>query len=107
MAFKNPFSRAMPPDRATRWEMSRQRGRWGFALLSGVVGWGIPMTIGMSLFLHGRHSEPQFWLQVVPFNLGLYSLGGLLHGLWMWRLNERAYLKFKKETEERLPPSDS
>lgn len=39
--------------------------------------------------------------------LGIYSIGGLLFGLSMWSLHERAYSKFKKEIEEQLPSSNS
>ena len=34
----------------------------------------------------------------------LYSLGGLLFGLGMWHLQERAYVKFREKAEELAPP---
>ncbi len=107
MAFENPFSRAMPLDRAARWETSRKRGKGRFVLLRGILGWGGFMTIVMSIFQHLMHPKALFWSQIVPLNLAVHSIGGLLFGLWMWHSNERAYSRFKKETEMQLPPSNS
>lgn len=101
------FNRSMPADRAARWEKTRQRGKWRFAFLNGVLSWGGFMAITMSLLQHGRRPDLDFWSRILPMCLGIYSIGGLLFGLSTWRSNERAYSKFKKENEEQLPSSNS
>lgn len=89
----------MNQDRATRWEKTRQMGKWRFAFLNGVLGWGGFMMITMSLLQHEMRPDLNFWSKILPMHLGIYSIGGLLFGLSMWCLHERAYLKFRQKNE--------
>ena len=66
-------------------------GRWRFVLLVGVLGWGVPWGLLMAVFdmLAGDGFFLKHYLIAGPLGM----IGGVVFGLWIWRINERAYAK--------------
>ncbi|QLG88022.1 hypothetical protein HQ393_06970 [Chitinibacter bivalviorum] len=74
------------------WAITRTKGRWNFILVRGILGWGLPMFLGMScLPVLTRHIQPTL-AYFVP-QIILWSLAGGLFGLIIWLFSERQFRK--------------
>ncbi len=80
----------MTPKNRENWEATRAKGRTRFILVTGVLGWGLPMFLFMT-----------FWVQKVSvddvgsiaLSMALWAVGGLGFGYWVWRVSEKKYLE--------------
>lgn len=83
-----------------RWEAIRQKGKWHFVLLDGIVKWGFSTAILSSLLtylitpLFNNHT-----VSFSPTNLLLsfviFSIMGILFGLSLWWLAESRYQQYQ------------
>ena len=74
--------------RLARWERTKQGGIWRFILLSGVLGWGLPMGVFGLVFEHmSRKEEALPWYLMLGFCLAC----GFIWGLAMWFVMMRIY----------------
>jgi hypothetical protein len=69
------------PERAAR--LIRQ-GRTRFVLLYGVLGWGVPVAIGVAVNESFNTGMPGF-LRQLAIGLVVFPLAGILFGRWLWR----------------------
>jgi len=67
-----------------RWLERRRQGRWSYVWKQGVLLYGLPMFVIMSLLTH-RDGQP-LWLLGVA--LLLWLLGGAAFGWLLWQVNE-------------------
>ena len=76
--------------RRAAWAVTREKGRWHFVLVQGVLGWGGAMFVGIGLMpvLTHRHepSWPYFISQVF-----VWVLAGAFFGFATWSWNERSF----------------
>jgi hypothetical protein len=93
---------ALSPKQWARWERTRQRGKWRFVWLGGVLSAGIPWGFLMGLFLwfslpHHRSADLAFVFSLaIPGAL----LFGFFFGVCIWHLNEHKYqerVQFKED----------
>jgi hypothetical protein len=95
----------MDQQQMLRWEQTRARGRIRYVLLYGVLGFGFFMTVTtrvLDLLIDNRNGEPLVpgGSQLLPFIGGriLFMLAnGIVWGLVMWYISERAYLKARQK----------
>lgn len=83
------------------WEKKRIIGKWKYALIQGVLLWGIPVYAIIQLFYflfrEGYVFEPgRFFTGLVAWII----IGFFGFGLLMWWLNERAYHKINMKNPE-------
>jgi hypothetical protein len=71
----------------SKWERIRQRGKWRFVVLRGVVAFGGLLFILWSVISYGAGFRFQFLAMHVVVSL----LAGLVMGLLAWHRTERAY----------------
>jgi uncharacterized BrkB/YihY/UPF0761 family membrane protein len=95
--------------RLARWERIKQRGIWRFILIRGVLGWGLPGGILFSIFqIYSSKPLPFLWYFSVLIILGLWVVGGVFFGLFMWFITMWSYsraLKSKnRNTDNSLNP---
>ncbi|MCU0314958.1 MAG: hypothetical protein MUC92_00030 [Fimbriimonadaceae bacterium] len=82
--------------RFEKWEKIRQRGRWYFVFVYGVLGWGL--GTGGLMFLVGsimKFVSPATW-----WFLLIFLPGGFLWGEFMWRFMEFVYSKDLERVSE-------
>lgn len=86
-----------------RWLKIRSRGLRRYVLVQGVLLYGLPMFVIMSVLLH-REGQP-LWLLGV--SLLLWLLGGALFGWLLWRVNEWRFRRVlhRVRTRRRGKPS--
>jgi hypothetical protein len=72
-----------------RWEKQRAGGRGRFILLTGLLGYGLPMFIVMTFFVNRRVLNARSIL----VGAVLWPVGGLVFGALMWWASERRYAK--------------
>jgi hypothetical protein len=75
------------PQRAAR---LISQGRRRFVLIYGVLGWGVPVAIGMALDEATKTGLPGF-LRQLAIGLVLFPLGGILFGRLLWRFMVRKH----------------
>ena len=80
-----------------RWLQRRQQGPWVFVLRQGMLLYGLPMFVIMSLLMH-RDGQP-YWLLGV--SLLLWLSGGALFGWLLWLVNEWRFRKVLQRAERR------
>ena len=59
-----------------------------YILRLGVLGWGVPVAILFTVIQSFEFGWDSFLLRLIPA-LILFPLGGILFGLFMWRLLQR------------------
>ncbi|RJE90251.1 hypothetical protein D3P07_08575 [Paenibacillus sp. 1011MAR3C5] len=84
-----------------KWELTRAKGKKNYVLWNGVLGWGIPTGIlftALSTYInHKEFVFNQDFYQTLFLSLVLFSLGGVVFGLWTWSWTEKLYRKNKGE----------
>ena len=81
--------------RRRAWELLRRRGKAAFVLRVGLLRWGGAMFFvfaGMNVMAAAVSNHLDRLPSLLLFNFVIWSIGGLLLGLWMWRKNEKIYL---------------
>ena len=82
----------MPKD-LKKWEITREKGKAKFILVTGVLSWGLPMFAVMTFVINRKRDEvlPP-WLILV--SALIWGLGGALFGWVIWTLSEKKYQKY-------------
>lgn len=76
-----------------RWAMTRSKGKSSYIFTYGILFWGLPMALVMSLYLHYRGNLP--WIPTIYFTVPIPIILGLLWGFIMWSFFENRYQKLK------------
>jgi hypothetical protein len=79
-----------------RWATARTRGMWHYALVSGVIAWGVPMFFVMTFVVS---KPPHLTGGLLTGLAAVWATGGLGFGLSVWFFSERRY--------KRLTPGES
>ena len=69
------------------WAVTRQKGRWHFVLVRGVLGWGSAMFVGMSLMPVLMHRHEPTWSYLVR-QVCVWAIGGACFGYATWSWSE-------------------
>lgn len=94
---------AETPKEFQRWEVTRRKGKLNFILIRGVLAYGLPMFLLMTLFAN-RDPEKPLAPVLIIISAAVWAVGGAVFGWAMWALTERRY---KKYLATRTPaPSD-
>ncbi|MEM6798040.1 MAG: hypothetical protein AAF589_00870 [Planctomycetota bacterium] len=105
MSDPNPYESPKAPTaltidaRMARWEKTRARGRNRFIRVYGVLGWGVSTAVFWSIFM----TFVQGWerlLQVLPFALVAFPIGGYFFGSWAWKVSENRYRDYCNQNAE-------
>jgi len=80
----------MNQENIQKWKVTREKGLARFLVLHGVLGWGLPMFIIMTFAIYRISLED---LSQIIRSIIIWAIGGLVFGLWMWKLGERRYRK--------------
>ena len=79
----------MKPKQLEAWKKSREKGMLHFVFVSGVLSYGLPMFIVMTLMVHRTELSRQ--------NIGIsavsWALAGALFGIAMWHIQEWQFRK--------------
>ena len=79
----------MKPKQLEAWKKSREKGMLHYVLIGGVLSYGLPMFVVMTLIVYRT--------ELSPWNIGLsaviWALGGALFGLAMWYIQEWQFRK--------------
>jgi nitrate/nitrite transporter NarK len=79
----------LKPKQLEAWKKSRAKGMLHFVLVSGVLLYGLPMFVVMTLMVHRTELSPQ--------NIGtsavIWGLAGALFGIAMWYVQEWQFRK--------------
>ncbi|MGN8062495.1 hypothetical protein ACTJK4_12620 [Ralstonia sp. 22111] len=89
---------AVTSRRMDAWATTRQKGKWHFVVVRGLLGWGSPMFFGMSVvpvFLHRVQPSLGYFVS----QLLIWATGGALFGFVIWHFSERQFQKHHRETE--------
>ena len=84
------------PKKHQRWEKQRSEGPFKFIFLRWTLGWGIFMSIGMSLFDY--FDGESITLDHIAALLFCYSLTGAIFGAITWLRSEDSYQKCLSQT---------
>ncbi len=79
-----------------RWAITRQRGRFRFILILGVLIWGIGTAVLFSIFMAAQRGFDHF-VWDLGLALILFPIGGYFWGSWMWRFNERQFAESRQD----------
>lgn len=85
------------PKRLEIWERRRRLGLRRYALRYGVLGWGAPMVVLMTLYQYWQEfglawdEFNSFFLIVIAINLAIYPTGGWFLGRYLWTTYEKSY----------------
>ncbi len=77
---------------STDWSITRQKGKWHFVILRGVLSWGIPMFLLMAFIPILREKEEPTVLYFI-WQAILWGAAGGVFGLIIWSLSERSYIR--------------
>jgi hypothetical protein len=86
----------MKDDQFKAWEISRQKGKLNFVLITGILSWGLPMFIFMAIVY--KPFSDGFTSKTAIVHCIVWLLGGVFFGLLNWYFTER---KYKKELASR------
>lgn len=84
----------MKPKEREKWEKIRGKGRLHFVLVYGALASGI--TAGFffaltSMWIGGKRLTMDELLGELLIAVPIFMLGGLVWGLWIWRVNEKKF----------------
>lgn len=81
------------------WEVSRSKGRWHYIFFSGVLMWGVPMFLALTVFSRqaDRHTVPGLIIGAIAC-----SIGGVLFGALVWFFSERRYKRLTARATREL-----
>jgi hypothetical protein len=81
------------PKELKKWEVTREKGKARFILVTGVLAWGLPMFLVMT-FLFGRRPDGARSLGMILVSAIIWAFGGALFGWVTWTLSEKKYQNF-------------
>ena len=79
----------MKPKQLEAWKKSREKGMLHFVLISGVLLYGLPMFVVMTLMVHRTDLSPQN----IGISAVIWALAGALFGIAMWYIQEWQFRK--------------
>ena len=79
----------MKPEQLAKWKETRKKGKLRFVLVHGVLLFGLPMFVAMTLFREWGNLDPQ----LLAISAVVWSLGGAAFGAAMWFVQERQLRK--------------
>jgi hypothetical protein len=74
------------------WEEQRKKGRTSFVAVTGVLSYGVPMSIVMTFFV-GRLDESGLSPTDLVIQVAIWLFAGALFGVTMWHVQERRYAR--------------
>lgn len=80
-------------DKFEKWQKIREKGKWNYIIIYGVLLWGISTAILFSIIFPLIKGETS-WL-IFPLSLVIFPIGGMGWGCSMWLYMENAYKKSK------------
>ena len=84
----------MKPEALARWEQTRAKGKAQYILLRGMLGYGLPMFIAMTFFVHRNDLSASF----IAISAVAWLIGGAAFGALTWLVFERQYRKATQGT---------
>ncbi len=91
----------MTDNKMQKWEITRQMGRWKYALIYGSI-WGFFVSLFvfmLNYFFSFDHRKQD--LTSIIIMVSIYWLTGIiLYGFIFWKTNERRYQAWKNEQNE-------
>jgi len=81
------------PNDLQKWEAKRRLGKAKFILLHGVLGWGVPCGILVTVIRFLIH-EWKFDAISAGISLVIWAIGGIFFGWQMWQRAETKYQNF-------------
>lgn len=88
------------------WEKTRSKGKKNFIIYRGVLCWGMPMFVLMTLFVNKPGADGYTFLFVLG-NALLWTMGGAFWGILTWNLIESRYVKEIIRRKEMSKSGDS
>ena len=79
----------MKPKQLEAWKKSREQGMLRYVLVSGVLSYGLPMFVVMTLMVH----RTELSMQNVGLSAVIWTLAGALFGIAMWCIQEWQFRK--------------
>lgn len=86
-----------------KWEKVRQMGRVKFIIIHGILLFGMPMAMTISIANRLINKHP-LQLQLL-INIPLFLLVGLFYGFFTWKTRESMYTKYQAQTNRPEPDS--
>ena len=77
-----------------RWSKTRQKGLRPWLFRRGMLGWGVPMYIFMSVLQIVHH--PGNWVRIALTGLPLWLAAGVLWGALTWATMELLYRRHQR-----------
>jgi hypothetical protein len=71
------------------WKKSREKGMLHFVLVSGVISYGFPMFVVMTLMVHRNELS----IHKIGISAVIWALAGALFGIAMWYIQEWQFRK--------------
>jgi hypothetical protein len=88
---------SMKETQRNKWESTRAKGKKNFVIFTGIIGWGIPtailVTVISSLFENRTIILNQEFFRSLLSHIIITPICGILFGLWMWHWMEWTYKK--------------
>lgn len=78
------------------WRVTRMKGKGRYILVRGVLCWGVPMAIIMSLFGVHLHFYHEGYVRALSIITLLSCLGGAGFGWRMWNYLEKKFLEHEE-----------
>ena len=82
----------MKPKQLEAWKKSREQGMLRYVLISGVMSYGLPMFVVMTLMVH----RTELTMQNVGLSAVIWASAGALFGAAMWYIQEWQFRKASK-----------
>lgn len=78
--------------RLDKWERTRSKGKWNFALKYGVLFWGLLTAVLFSLFFSISLKDISFF-GILPVAIAIFPFAGFFWGVAFWNFMEKTYQK--------------
>ena len=82
-------------DFESQWERVRAKGKLRFLIVQGLLCWGLPMAVVMTVYLHFFKSQPLDL--TLKFVAPVFFIGGLLWASVLWFFLDRKYTNLTKK----------
>ena len=87
----------MRADKAAQWALIRERGRRRYILVTGLLGWALPVAC-LSTLINHVIGAPGPFVPRLAIAVVVAPVFGYLFGVLMWSQNERDYRKWKAKS---------
>lgn len=97
------FTRRFTEAQALDWSRQRAKGRWKWIMLYGVLGFGVTISILITL-LQTLIYQDGFHLKDEPSKILIRSIvwifAGAIYGMIQWNISEKAYQRYTEQQEK-------